>query len=315
MKKTILATLFVFVLIFGADSYGAQVVLPDMNAKLSETVDIEPVLEQVTVIKPFEYQIRRGDNLTKLAKTFGITIDQLLAYNPNIKDKNLIFRGSKLVVPLYSAKSMDALASLYGKERASVENAYDQGQKSMFGYVSVLVLGFLVILFFFVIAFLKNNDLKSQVTEAEDKLKTLEQAFAHVHVQLSLANEQLKLKEGADEEISRQKQENDRLVERVSTLYMDNEMISVNLAEARAKIEALERKVRLMPDQFVELESQEHGKISVKILKLEASKGKEGELDVFVECPKNGCLVNVAKSLKDKNALSHIANSNHWPEK
>src|SRR3989344_106876 len=311
MKKTILAVLFVFAVIFLANSYaqGAQVILPDPNAKLSETVNIEPLTEPL-VIRPFEYQIRRGDNLTKLARTFGTTVDELLDYNPGVKNKNLILAGGKLRVPLYSTESVENLVGVVSRNEGGM--GYEKGRDELWPYVIGLLLAFVTLFIFFVGVLFFNVRLKHQADEAKDKLKTLETEFAHVHMKLGLAHEQLKLKEGADEEIKRLKMDNDRLVEKVSTLYMDNKMISVNLADAQAKREAMEKQLKLMPGQLVGLDSQEHGKILVKILKLETNKEKEGELDVFVECPKQDCLVNVVKNLKAQNALSHMASSGHW---
>ncbi len=309
MKKLIFTALFVFALIFGANSYaqGGQVVLPDPNAKLSETVNIEPVFEP-SAIKPFEYQIRRGDNLTKLAKTFDTTVDELQIWNrenPDVKSKDLILAGGKLRVPLYSAESVEQLDSFYKNERITANRAYEEGQESMLPY---LIGGFLSLaVIFFVL-------LSTQANGARNRIEVLATEFKHVHTKLGLAHEQLKLKEGADEEIKRLKTDNDRLVEKVSTLYMDNEIVSVNLAEAHAKVEALETALRkkVSAGDTVELDSREHGKIPLKVLKVVWDK-TEGKNDVFVECPDKNCLHNATKDIKKDNALSHMASSGHWP--
>ena len=46
----------------------------------------------------FVYKINRGDNLTKLAKRFHCTISDIMAWNPKIKDKNLIYAGDYLYI-------------------------------------------------------------------------------------------------------------------------------------------------------------------------------------------------------------------------
>lgn len=43
------------------------------------------------------YTIKSGDNLTKIAKKYGTTVDQLVKWN-NIKNKNLIYAGQKIRV-------------------------------------------------------------------------------------------------------------------------------------------------------------------------------------------------------------------------
>ena len=45
------------------------------------------------------YTIKKGDNLTKIAKANGTTVQELLKANPNIKNPNLIYAGEKLVIP------------------------------------------------------------------------------------------------------------------------------------------------------------------------------------------------------------------------
>lgn len=43
------------------------------------------------------YVVKKGDNLTKIANEYKITVDQLAALN-NIKNKNLIYAGQKLII-------------------------------------------------------------------------------------------------------------------------------------------------------------------------------------------------------------------------
>jgi LysM repeat protein len=49
-----------------------------------------------------DYTIQKGDNLTKLAKQNNTTIDAIMKANPQIKDPNLIYAGSKLKMPSVS---------------------------------------------------------------------------------------------------------------------------------------------------------------------------------------------------------------------
>ena len=44
------------------------------------------------------YQIHRGDNLTKIARRYECTVNDLLRWNPKIKNKNLIYTGDYLYI-------------------------------------------------------------------------------------------------------------------------------------------------------------------------------------------------------------------------
>ena len=46
-----------------------------------------------------QYQIQPGDNLSQIAQANGMTVDQLLAANPQITDPNMIFAGQGLNIP------------------------------------------------------------------------------------------------------------------------------------------------------------------------------------------------------------------------
>lgn len=46
------------------------------------------------------YEVKRGDTLRIIASKFETTVDELLRLNPGIKNRNLIYVGQKLVVPV-----------------------------------------------------------------------------------------------------------------------------------------------------------------------------------------------------------------------
>ena len=46
------------------------------------------------------YVVRRGDTLRKIAERYETSVDELLRLNPNIKNRNLIYVGQKIVVPV-----------------------------------------------------------------------------------------------------------------------------------------------------------------------------------------------------------------------
>jgi LysM repeat protein len=68
---------------------------PVVTAKPSPTVPPAPT--------PQVYVVKAGDNLGKIAKKFGLTIDQILAANPAIKNPNKISLGQEIVIPLPAA--------------------------------------------------------------------------------------------------------------------------------------------------------------------------------------------------------------------
>ena len=48
---------------------------------------------------PILYTIKKGDTLSKIAAAHGISVDELLAANPTIKDPNKIALGQQIVIP------------------------------------------------------------------------------------------------------------------------------------------------------------------------------------------------------------------------
>ena len=62
------------------------------TAKPSPTVPPAPT--------PQVYVVKAGDNLGKIAKKFGLTLDEILAANPSIKNPNKISLGQEIVIPL-----------------------------------------------------------------------------------------------------------------------------------------------------------------------------------------------------------------------
>ena len=75
--------------------------------------------------QPTTYTVKRGDNLTKIANMFGVTVKQLVAWN-NIKNPNLIFPGQVLIIKepekeYYIVKRGDTLTKIAGMYNTSVK--------------------------------------------------------------------------------------------------------------------------------------------------------------------------------------------------
>jgi LysM repeat protein len=68
------------------------------------TITLTPLpTETPTPAGPVTYLVETGDTLYSIAEQFEITIDQLLAYNPQIVDPNNVPVGSELIIPAADA--------------------------------------------------------------------------------------------------------------------------------------------------------------------------------------------------------------------
>lgn len=80
------------------------------NAERPEDVETAEVLPEVVVptptavpavVEPEEltYEVQQGDLLGSIAQTFGVSLDELLAANPQVTDPNAIQIGDVLTIP------------------------------------------------------------------------------------------------------------------------------------------------------------------------------------------------------------------------
>lgn len=67
------------------------------KAAAEQPKEIKPIKVEPKKETKQYYVIKKGDNLTKIAKTYKTTVDQLVKWN-NIKNKNLIYSGQKIRV-------------------------------------------------------------------------------------------------------------------------------------------------------------------------------------------------------------------------
>ena len=63
------------------------------------------------------YTVVAGDSLFLIAKGFGISLQELIAANPQIENPNLIFPGQLICVPVATVPPLAALSgkNLYGR--------------------------------------------------------------------------------------------------------------------------------------------------------------------------------------------------------
>jgi LysM repeat protein len=70
---------------------------PAPSASVGPTV--EPSATPVPTPEEVVYIVKSGDSLSKIAAKYGVTVDQVMAANPDIKNPNLIAVGDRIVIP------------------------------------------------------------------------------------------------------------------------------------------------------------------------------------------------------------------------
>jgi LysM repeat protein len=85
----------------GPDSGGAT-----PPPSVSPSPSAEPTATPVPT--PAVYVIKKGDTLSKIATQHGLTLDQLMTANPQIKDPNKITEGQQIVIPTPDAAGASA---------------------------------------------------------------------------------------------------------------------------------------------------------------------------------------------------------------
>jgi LysM repeat protein len=74
------------------------------GAAITPGTSVEPSVStaptEAPAATPQTYVIKSGDTLLKIAKKFGLTVDELLAANKQIKNPNKIAVGDELIIPI-----------------------------------------------------------------------------------------------------------------------------------------------------------------------------------------------------------------------
>jgi LysM repeat protein len=55
---------------------------------------------------PTTYTVKKGDTLSGIAAKYKVTVDDLLAANPDFKDPNSLQIGDKIVIPLAPSQTI-----------------------------------------------------------------------------------------------------------------------------------------------------------------------------------------------------------------
>ena len=67
---------------------------------------------------PQVYIVKKGDTMSKIASRFGVTIEEIMAVNPEIKDPNKISLGQEIIIPAKSSDGASPAASAKASAKA-----------------------------------------------------------------------------------------------------------------------------------------------------------------------------------------------------
>ena len=100
------------------------------NAKIEQKIAIEAEkkLGNAKNAQSLAIKIQPGDDLTKIGKRYGVTVKELLAANPSIVDKDLIFAGEKLNIPV---KGSNAFLPGTKFSKSQIDNILTQKQRNL----------------------------------------------------------------------------------------------------------------------------------------------------------------------------------------
>jgi LysM repeat protein len=73
---------------------------PSPSPTATAAVTAKPTPTKAAAPTPLVYVVKSGDLLSKIASKYHVTVDQILAANPSIKDANLIKPGDRITIPL-----------------------------------------------------------------------------------------------------------------------------------------------------------------------------------------------------------------------
>jgi LysM repeat protein len=69
------------------------------SASASAPASAAPSVTPVPSPSPTVYTVKAGDTLSRIAGKYGLTVEQIVKANPQIKDPNKLALGDQLVIP------------------------------------------------------------------------------------------------------------------------------------------------------------------------------------------------------------------------
>lgn len=86
------------------------------SSSSSSTGSAQTVTEEKKAPVAIEYVVKRGDNMAKIARRHGLTLGQLIALNPQVKNPARIYAGQVLVVGYTNGEAAAAVADAANAE-------------------------------------------------------------------------------------------------------------------------------------------------------------------------------------------------------
>ena len=246
MKKTILAVALVLAVIFSTFGFTAYANKDGI-----------------------EYKIRTGDNLTKIARTFDVSINEILTFNegnPNIKSRDLILKRGKIFIPLFKVEALEKSYKL--GELAQVQKTKQAKDATViYSYIAITLAIFLVFVFFLWVFIRNSRDYwREKATENSKTSYKLDQDLAYANKLLAIVQADLK-----------------------------NAQVELN--NVRVTLRSYDG---LVPGSIVKLKARNGEEIPFKVTLVGLDANGNHEVQE-AECMSNDCKTRV----KLKNALSH----------
>lgn len=176
MKNLILSVFAVILAILPVSISNAQVVVD--NSPDQKIVGVEAALGEESgkmPVPPFEpvvWKIRKGENLTRIAERYNLSIQSILEPNEGgdcIKTKDKIFAGCEIIIPVYPLEQIEKYADDQKVLVENVERVRAEGEDKANFTVSLFVFAFLASVLLLLVTVAAFNALKKRMKKAEDE--------------------------------------------------------------------------------------------------------------------------------------------------
>lgn len=177
MKNLILSVFAAVLAVLPVSIINAQIVVD--NSPDQKVVGIEAALGEesgkmpVPPFEPIVWKIRKGENLTRIAERYNLSIQSILEPNEGgdcIKTKDMILAGCEIIIPVYPLEQIEKYdAAQKAFVEKSVEQARSEGEDKANFTVSLFVFAFLASVLLLLVMGAAFNALKKRMKKAEDE--------------------------------------------------------------------------------------------------------------------------------------------------